>query len=447
MRHLPVELQRQCVENANFKTLKALRLVDKATSILASELLFHTLNLFPTDESAAKFYNILEDSTLNSLVRRAIFNTSLDPEADTCNEGESEVLDSFRDSIDSVSRFPNVREVDLKFSCECLSGDDKYDTVAECEEFRAAVLEIFFGAVRGAANVNTLTIKNIHDATGGDICKTEDFKVVCSRLKKLNIQVATEYDSAAPENSLGLAVGNDFFGALTTYWLKPIREQLTHVTIYSAECFWGIYPGFDCDVHFPKLKSLSLGNYTIAHNAQIKWILEHGDTLEVLLLDDCPIITAMCMDEEMANSIANFDDLEQNPIDGSDDDPLYFKLIDLRWHHVFPQFQSGLPHLKHFSIGHGDWGHQRMFEQRYNLLPRLVTERYHGFDCRVGPTQWVDAAYDYEMWNVDESVEVEYPACDEEDHDALDALLEAVSLRNGGKGKLPSGPPAPPPRF
>jgi hypothetical protein len=342
MLHLPVELQRQCVEKANFETLRALRLVDKAISTIASELLFHTVNLLPTDESAAKFLNILEDNTLNSFVRRTIFNTSLNPEDDTHNESESEVSELFRDSINSVSRFPNVREVVLKFSRECMS-DHMYFTVAEGEKFRAAVLKIFFGAVRSAAKVDTLTIKNIHDATGGAIYETEDFKVVCSRLKKLNIQVATEYDSAAPENSLGLAVDNDFFAVLATFWLEPIREQLTHVTIYSAECLWGIYPRFDCDVHFPKLKSLSLGNYTIAHNAQIKWILEHGDTLEELLLDDCPIIIAMRMEEEMAVSIANFDD------------DCYFKLVDLRWHHVFPQFQSGLPHLKHFSIGHGDW--------------------------------------------------------------------------------------------
>jgi hypothetical protein len=209
MFHLPVELQRQCVEEANFKTLKALRLVDKATSILASELLFHTINLFPTDESAAKFSNILKDSTLNSLVRRAIFNTSLDPEADTRNKRESRVSDSFRDSINSVSGFPNFREVELKFSYECMSENDYY-TVAESEEFRVAVLEIFFEAIRNAAKVDTLTIQNIHDATDGDICETENFKIVCSRLKKLNIQVATEYDHHAPDNSRGLAVGNDF---------------------------------------------------------------------------------------------------------------------------------------------------------------------------------------------------------------------------------------------
>jgi len=434
MLHLPVELQRQCVEKADFKTLRALRLVDKAISTIASELLFHTVNLLPTDESAAKFFNILEDNTLNSLVRRAIFNTSLNPEDDTHNESESEVSDLFRDSINSVSRFSNVREVDLKFSRECMS-DHMYYTVAEGDKFRAAVLKIFFGAVRSAAKVDTLTIKNIHDATSGEICETEDFKVVCSRLKKLNIQVATEYDSAAPENSLGLAVDNDFFAVLTPFWLEPIREQLTHVTIYSAECLWGIYPGFDCDVYFPKLKSLSLGNYTIAHNTQIKWILEHGDTLEELLLDDCPIIIAMRMEEEMAVSIANFDD------------DCYFKLIDLRWHHVFPQFQFGLPHLKHFSIGKGDWDRQRMFEQRYNLLPRLITERYHSFDCGVGPTQWVDAAYNYEMSNEGEPVEVEYPGCEKKDQEALNALLEAVSLRNGGNGRHPSGPPAPPPQF
>lgn len=65
---------------------------------------------------------------------------------------------------------------------------------------------------------------------------------------------------------------------------------LEHLTLYSDRPL-GLCPALDLSaVHFPRLKSLALGNYTFCHDDQLDWILAHGATLRELYLDNCLII-------------------------------------------------------------------------------------------------------------------------------------------------------------
>lgn len=43
-------------------------------------------------------------------------------------------------------------------------------------------------------------------------------------------------------------------------------------------------------MHFPRLKTLALGNYTFTHDWQLDWLATHSATLEELYLDDCIVV-------------------------------------------------------------------------------------------------------------------------------------------------------------
>ena len=200
---------------------------------------------------------------------------------------------------------------------------------------------------------------------------------------------------------------------------------------------WGLYPFVDFRQFgpFPCLESLSLGDWTIAHDWQIDWVLSHGPTLKQLLLDDCPIIPALRMagDDNMAR--LNFPSLQA---EGDSYFP-YFKLISLRWHQVLDRFRSVLPHLEHFAMcgSDCDWTDDA-FDHRYNLTNKFRANRYHFFDSGTIP-HWLDSwssrpANCYEFYRNGghpnpEYWQVEFPGCHDEDAEALGKLMEAVNKR------------------
>ena len=77
-----------------------------------------------------------------------------------------------------------------------------------------------------------------------------------------------------------------FFFELQEYWLKPIAKNLVFLKLYGDdEVYWGFFPA--CNLpHFSKLRTMVLGGISICSEDQVDWILEHGDTLEELILDD-----------------------------------------------------------------------------------------------------------------------------------------------------------------
>lgn len=85
---------------------------------------------------------------------------------------------------------------------------------------------------------------------------------------------------------------------LPSIWLSPSMATLEHLALYNNLPF-GIYPRLDLStIHFPRLQSLALGNYTYRHDIQISWILSHGPTLRELYLDNCKILYALLCAEE-----------------------------------------------------------------------------------------------------------------------------------------------------
>lgn len=452
MLKLPVELRRRCLDflHDDAEALQALRLVNKEVGTLGTETLFRTVILNHTDESAERFTFFLR-SSLNPLARRVIINTSDDPEHSGDEQAKADVLQSFGDALELLWKLANLKEVQVKFARECAYnptvGPGHYwgKSIAETDDFRIAVLDIVFTALRQAEKVNSLTIKNLQDHMDKILFNSEEFKAVRDRLTELHLQITTEYDDACPEDSIDKpACHQGFRRDLPDLWLKPLTNQLTHLTLYSTDCYWGMYPFVDLRQvpAFPRLKSLSLGKFTIAHDWQIDWILSHGSTLEELFLDDCPIITHMRLQGHQAKP--NFpalcpDASESLPSGTGRGSRNYFQAIDLRWYLVFDRFRNGLLRLCRFAISSADWTDGSAFEQRYRLSPLLLDTRYCIFDCGIGPTQWIPMGtrgraqgYTFGLGGRAPTY-VSFPQCLGDDNAALRKLLDVLYERGNVK--------------
>jgi hypothetical protein len=433
MLELPIELQRLCLDNLKDKgeALKSLLLENKRLSTMATKILFQKATLYHTKQSAEKFMTLMQ-SSMNSLVRHVVLNASYDPDdsgSDDYDNDDSKIKKSFISAMATIHSFPNLGEVEMQFSSECAVQDGVWrKDVLEDDSFRIEVLDLLFTAMRKAENVRSFTIQNLQDHHDDKLFGRDDFAVVRGRLTKLHLQITNEYETAAPECNIEKeAFHEGFTNALPNIWLKPTVDQLTHLTLYATD-YVGMWPFIDFREipTFPHLQSLSLGNLTLLHDWQIDWIVSHSSTLQELLLDDCPIITTLKLDENQVKP--NFPDAE--PYETSQYGTWYFVHVPLRWHHVFDRFRSQLLRLNRFTMGHGDWLGERAFQQRYELSSRYMGVTYCMFDSGIGPSSWVEFdAYGPENCHNFDHEEVTFLVCKEEDQTALLHLSNEVQAR------------------
>ncbi|KAJ4983224.1 F-box domain protein [Stagonosporopsis vannaccii] len=439
MLQLPVELRLLCIEPSSndIGFLKDLRLVNKELGNLATKLLFSTVVLDPSDKSTKSLAKILQ-SQYRGHVKCVVIRTSLSP---VDGHGGLELLDSFADAIDSLCIFENLQELRVKFSEQCAAELDSHvggpiQTVYETPEYRRAVLNTICKSLKNVTTLRILSIRDLQDHMDRQFLESKAFKSIHGRLTGLHLQIATE---VMPQKDLDFeALHQGFTVDLPELWLKPVMSHLTHLTLYSYTCMWGLYPFVDFREigTFPCLESLSLGHWTIAHDWQIDWILSHGSTLKQLLLDDCTISPALAMADDDNMAHLNFPGLQP---DGDDYCP-YFTQVAIRWHHVFDQFQSDLQRLEHFAIHFSDyrgWADDA-FDRRYNLNNELRVNRYHFFHRACTPL-WLDHSYrvgensflfyvEGEHPNPDHW-QIEFPNCHQEDEDALRTLMKVVNKR------------------
>ncbi|KAF2501147.1 hypothetical protein BU16DRAFT_430523, partial [Lophium mytilinum] len=208
--------------------------------------------------------------------------------------------------IANVGRFKNLQSVELKYHSMCAAPDSclgwpmDYNRSLgayspETTEFRTEVLGALMKAMNDkrhpASGVRSLAIENLQDISPKAVTQYDDFKEVFSHLDSLALHIATESHGVSPEASLELPEPHVFYDTeLKDQWLRPVSPHLEELALYGDD-FWGYWPRCDLrSLHFPKLKSLSLGNLTFTHDWQLDWILSHADTLEELRLDHCPIV-------------------------------------------------------------------------------------------------------------------------------------------------------------
>ena len=354
---------------------------------------------------------------------------------------------SYEYSFFHIGQFRNLQHVSLNFMEECVTDTsmdrhsfDLYRAsghpVGQPWTWRSNVLRALFESLNiqshAATKVTSLSIKNLQTMTSESLLKSPAFKSITSRLTSLALQTTSECEHWRPQYDSRRPVQNDddddsFFGrVLKQCWLEPLQNQLKHLKLYAARHFWGYSPHCDLrDLHFPRLKSLTLGRMTLAYDWQLEWILSHSDTLEALVLDYCPIV----------QSNRRFADLGA-----------YFHVswdtYEARWHNYFRRIGVGLPKLKHFGFGYGSWKRSRAFEDAHQLSAGIL---YLGYCLYFRePTRsykpeafWIERApeprrrcngeeVDYDYVHLDDQ---EYPKCEAIDRSALEELMTVIKNR------------------
>ncbi|KAM0717023.1 hypothetical protein Q7P37_006875 [Cladosporium fusiforme] len=400
--------------------LRALRLTCKDLSHLATTRLFSHVYLLPTKESARKARSILEDQRLNPLVCAISVKASLDPDIDNddmpepsweCEDEDDpewdsdedneehaidttgEVSATFKRLLDNIGLFSNLSCAEIIYDHQVTGPSRGYllfagRHVRESTEYRDTFLRKIMHALNHpdhpATKMHTLSIVNLQDLVNADIATSQDFKVVLSRLKTLDLCIASELYTAAPEHEIDIDERHGFYSRdLRKFWLQPLQEfgQLTKLKIYGSVP-WGYRPKCDLrGLHFAKLTSLCLGHMTFTHDWQLDWILSHGDTLRSLTLDNCPIIP----DARLSYKL----DKEGYPIVGHLDRSSW--AYSSRWHTYFQRLCTQLPRLRHFTIGYGAWNYSEnedrassAFVAAENLPCKLRADRYCRFNGTSG---------------------------------------------------------------
>ncbi|KEQ86458.1 hypothetical protein M438DRAFT_255555, partial [Aureobasidium pullulans EXF-150] len=201
--------------------------------------------------------------------------------------------------LKKLGRLRNLRSVKLKSSSECVGPQQRRHwwarNVPESIKFRADVLQSLFAGLNAeyaSPKLDQLCIENLQGCGNEMLVRSKDFGAVLSRVQKLELQITTEDvdgDGSLPAN-LGKKELHSFFGQqLVQGWLEPVREHLTHLKLYSRDMYFGYLPKCHLPT-FPALRSLILGGLSFSHEEQLTWVLTHGNTLEELVLDNCPIV-------------------------------------------------------------------------------------------------------------------------------------------------------------
>jgi hypothetical protein len=180
---------------------------------------------------------------------------------------------------------------------------------------------------------------------------------------------------------------HEFYPQLPSFWLQPTAANLEHLTIYSS-LYYGFYAKFDLtSVHFPRLKTLALGNYTFVHDSQLDWILSHGDTLRELYLDDCPILFEVASNNK-ERTLLDPNTLKQHPRLRTKSHATY----ETRWHDYFRAFKDGLPRLQHFRFGHCQywWENETTPFERETTIDIGFHESYLVFCDGYGPSPYME---------------------------------------------------------
>ena len=376
-------------DQINLEALRNLRLACKRISPLVDKHLFSRLVLRPEESNALKARAILDDVRLNPLVHTIYLQASVEndrirrrdspkptwnlqdeddlerktdaDDGEHCNENDGELPTAFKRMMRDIGLFRNLRRIELvyDYTVEGLTGRSFTDAIEDFEYrdiFFRKLLSAVNHAEHPASKLKSLSIHNLQDCVNAETATSTNFKVLLSQLDELELLVLSEeredeYEIRIPERH------NFYSGQLRRYWLQPLSDigRLISLKLYGS-IPWGYLPRCDLrGLHFPKLKSLDLGNMTFTHEWQLEWILSHGSSLEKLALQNCPIIPDI---ELIWGADADGYPILPNPYPGTGRGraPVLAKSkYHSRWHDYFRNFRTKLPHLRRFAVTHGEW--------------------------------------------------------------------------------------------
>lgn len=444
----------------NKKDLANARLTCRALDQHAAKELFHDVFVSMGGKDIHFWNKISEDDALRHMPRHAIIHTQKYiehysvwdpyPEKDADDTYIDDDEEDFEEAVSALSRFPNLESVEICFSEDCLGEEDGWDDVAEEAWQRKEKLELIFKAINDRAasgksrTIRTLTIRNLQNIPVPDFTASEDFRDVMSRLEELHISIIQERNEAGPDHDYTRVELQTFPPHFISCWLQPFAANLKALSIYHATDNWGPFPGYwdFSALSFPKLETLALGYYTLAHDADADWLLAIK-SLRKLIMHNCMIASWIKIDEDNL-PIWNPPTLDWHRMpEPADERESWGEQFAYQgtWSAVFDRLAAELPRLVDFRFDSGlsyedeyEKGCLYGINHREGTKARVFPQRYVVFDNGVLPTHWQEADEEGELYCwLKDGWPVDIRGLNEEsDRRSLEGLLEVVRVRARG---------------
>ncbi|KAF2999481.1 hypothetical protein E8E13_008521 [Curvularia kusanoi] len=470
---LPTEVVSHVVKQvADRGDLARVRLACKNLDKHAAQELFKDVFVSMGEKDVDTWNKISGDDTIRQMPRHAIIHTQekIDHRFRK-NTEELEDWEEFENALNAMSRFPNLDSMEICFSDECIGNRDLeiYEDVAEDVSQRKEMLKYIFSAIQARAAdkdnrpIRKLTFINLQNCPIPDFTSSPLFRDVMSQLDELHISLIHESNKHGPDHDYTREELQTFPAHLVSEWLAPISANLKVLSLYHSFDNWGPFPGyFDASsLSFPKLETLALGYYTLAHDNDIDWIL-NIKSLRKLILSNCMIASQMRIETENVEIwkprthdwtrtkrvYEEFPDFEFS----DEGDELWD--YDGTWSQNFDRIADALPNLVDFRFDMKQNGFSYAITERDDTGTRIFPQRYVIFDNGTLPTHWLEADEDGE-------IEAEYIVADgvegglnvherhrEKDQESLDRLMDVLKGRRltvrtdeHPEGYLTSAPP------
>lgn len=437
---LPAELVGNVIDQVRERRdLANLRLVCKELDKHAATELFKDVLVSPSEEHIGTWNSITENDHIRRIPRHAIIHTQSDIDGEGNLDDYEEIGKDFEHALDALSRFPNLDSVEIGFTSECLGEDAQYwQEVREDAGKREDMLALIFRAIKRRASdkdcrtIRKLTIINLQNYPLPEFTSSDVFRDVMGQLEELHISMVQEYNEHGPDHDYDVIELQTFPAHLCSEWLKPISGNLRALSLYNKTDNWGPFPGYfpasASGLSFPKLQTLALGYYTLAHDNDLDWVFGIK-SLKKLILSNCMIASFIRISKE--NMVAwkvqrhNWTALSNNEDNWCDD----FKYPG-KWSQFLDRVETNLPNLVDFRFDQASSYVYRKSAVRYGVKhrddarARIFPRRYVCFDNGILPTHWPEATDDGKLHSwLDYLFPNLHLRTLEEDRESLDALL------------------------
>ncbi|KUI70791.1 hypothetical protein VM1G_06491 [Cytospora mali] len=444
---LAPEIVDHIVKYAPKDDLPNVRLASRELDRHAVRELFREVFLSPSEEHIEDYTSISQHEFLRQLPRHAVIHSQPSIEEDSAREYE-EPGEDFEAALTALARFPNIDSLEIAFTPECLGLRENawYEDVAETVSVRKGMLELIFQAVKDRAadadnrTIRKLTIINLQNCPIPDFTQSDLFRDVMSQLEELHLQIVQEYNEPGPDHDYTRVELQTFPDYLVSDWLRPVSENLKALSIYSRSDNWGPFPGYfrPAGLCFPKLETLAMGYYTLAHDDDLGWVLGIK-SLKKLVLHSCMVLSRARFDphnmDEWKPRTDEWHDIPEEERDGGDwPDYAYHG----KWSEFFGRIADGLPNLVDFRFYHNDGYCKPEYglKNRDHCGVRLFPQRYVVFDNGILPTHWPEAKQDGRIYCWTKSPFPNFhEERREEDQRSLDRLLEVCRRRATGRAQ------------
>ncbi|KAL4902414.1 hypothetical protein BDW74DRAFT_158510 [Aspergillus multicolor] len=124
----------------------------------------------------------------------------------------------------------------------------------------------------------------------------EDLAKVFRNVRRLFLPI--DRPNLLDEVSGNMQLFYDLYSELPRTWLVPAIPNLERLDLLG-DWYLGLYPKLDLDnIHFPRLRTRRLIDYSFAHDTQLDWIFSHARTLRHLMLQSCAIVSKIRVERE-----------------------------------------------------------------------------------------------------------------------------------------------------